>query len=208
MKSFAKPTQRWLPIGALVVGSLLLSACAGLRSVSTEVSSYGDWPADRQAGTYAFERLPSQQARAADTEVLENAARPALEKAGFKPAAEGQQPDVLVQVGARDSRYIDSPWDDPLWWRGGFGYWRHGPWISPRWQLSLRNDFPRYESQVGVLLRDRSTGKPLFEANALADTGSRADARLYGALFQAALMDFPKLGMNPRRVVVELPPSP
>ena len=208
MKSRATPVQRWLQRGALVMGGLLLTACAGLRSVSTEVSSFGDWPAERKAGTYAFERLPSQQAQAAETELLENAARPALEKAGFKPAAAGEQPDVLVQVGARDSRYIDSPWDDPLWWRGGFGYWRHGPWISPRWQLSLRSDFPRYESQVGLLLRDRATGKPLFESKALADTGSRADAQLYGALFQAALMDFPKLGMNPRRVVVELAPAP
>jgi Domain of unknown function (DUF4136) len=208
MKSRAIPVQRWLQLGALVIGGLLLSACAGLRSVSTEVSSFGEWPADRKPGTYAFERLPSQQARATETEALENAARPALEKAGFKPAAEGQQPDVLVQVGARDSRTIDSPWDDPLWWRGGFGYWRHGPWISPRWQLSMRNDFPRYESQVGLLLRDRASGKPLFESKALADTGSRADAQLYGALFQAALMDFPKLGMNPRRVVVELSSTP
>ncbi len=208
MKSRAIPVQRWLQLGALVMGGLLLSACAGLRTVSTEVSSFGEWPAERKAGTYAFERLPSQQARAAETEILENAARPALERAGFKPAPEGQQPDVLVQVGARDSRYIDSPWDDPLWWRGGFGYWRNGPWISPRWQLSLRNDFPRYESQVGLLLRDRATGKPLFESKAMADTGSRADAQLYSALFQAALMDFPKLGMNPRRVVVELLPTP
>jgi hypothetical protein len=28
---------------------------------------------------------------------------------------------------------------------------------------------------------------------------------LLGALFEAALMDFPRLGMNPRRVVVQLP---
>jgi len=199
---------RRLMLAALLAGSAVLAGCAGMRSVSSEVSSFGEWPDGRSAGGYAFERLPSQQAQATETEMLENAARPALEKAGFKPAAEGQQPDVLVQVGARDSRFVTSPWDDPLWWRGGFGMWRNGPWMSPRWNMSMRYDFPRYESQVALLLRDRASGKPLYETRAATETGSRADPALYGALFQASLMDFPRLGMNPRRVVVELPPSP
>lgn len=208
MLASTRSATRRLMLGALLAGGVVLAGCASLRSVSSEVSSFGEWPAERQAGTYAFERLPSQQAQASETEMLENAARPALEKAGFKPVAEGQQPDVLVQVGARDSRFVTSPWDDPLWWRGGFGYWRGGPWMSPRWNLSMRYDFPRYESQVALLLRDRATGKPLYETRAATESGSRADAALYGALFQASLMDFPRLGMNPRRVVVELPPSP
>ena len=144
--STASNTRR-LMAAALLAGSAVLAGCAGIRTVNSEVSSFGEWPDGRSAGTYAFERLPSQQAQAAETEMLENAARPALEKAGFKPAAAGQQPEVLVQVGARDSRFVMSPWDDPLWWRGGFGYWRGGPWLSPRWGLSMRYDFPRYESQ-------------------------------------------------------------
>ena len=199
---------RRLMLGGLVLGTALLTGCAAMRSVSSEVSSFGEWPDGRSGGSYAFERLPSQQAQASETEMLENAARPALAKAGFTPAAAGQQPDVLVQVGARDSRFVTSPWDDPLWWRGGFGYWRHGPWMSPRWNLSMRHEFPRYESQVALLLRDRASGKPLYETRAATETGSRADAALYGALFQASMMDFPRLGMNPRRVVVELPSSP
>ena len=208
MHASTSSLARRLMLGGLLAGALTLSGCAALRSLSTEVSSFGEWPAERQAGTYAFERLPSQQAQAAETELLENAARPALEKAGFKPAAEGQMPDVLVQVGARDSRTISSPWDDPIWWRGGFGYWRHGPWLAPRWNLSMRYDFPRYESQVALLLRDRASGKPLYETRASAETGSRAGVELYSALFQASLMDFPRLGMNPRRVVVEVGAAP
>lgn len=208
MHASTSSLARRLMLGGLLAGALTLSGCAALRSLSTEVSSFGEWPAERQAGTYAFERLPSQQAQAAETELLENAARPALEKAGFKPVAEGQAPDVLVQVGARDSRTISSPWDDPIWWRGGFGYWRHGPWLAPRWNLSMRYDFPRYESQVALLLRDRASGKPLYETRASAETGSRAGVELYSALFQASLMDFPRLGMNPRRVVVEVGAAP
>jgi Domain of unknown function (DUF4136) len=202
-----RSSTRRLLLTPLLVFAALLGGCAGVRTLSSEVSSFGEWPADRKPGNYGFERLPSQQAQPQETELLEGSARAALQKAGFTEAAAGQQPDVLVQVGARDSRFVVSPWDDPLWWRGGFGYWRHGPWMSPRWGLSLRYDFPRYETQVALLMRDRATGKPLYETRAASETGSRAGAATYGALFQAALMDFPRLGMNPRRVVVELPPS-
>jgi hypothetical protein len=191
----------------LLASAVLLGGCATLRSVSSEVSSFGEWPAERRPGTYAFERLPSQQARAAETEVLEASARQALAKAGFTPAAAGQAPDVLVQVGSSDARVLNSPWDDPLWWRGGFGYWRHGPWGAPRWGLGMHLDVPRYERQVGLLIRDRASGRPLYETRASNEGNSPASADLLAAMFEAALMDFPRLGMNPRRVVVELPPT-
>lgn len=192
----------------LLLAGALLAGCSGIRTVSSEVSSFGDWPVERQPGTYAFDRLPSQQAMAEETERLEAAARPALEKAGFKPAAEGQAPDVLVQVGTRALRTDAYPWDDPLWWRGGFGYWRHSPWAGPYWGIGLRYDRPRYDREVAVLLRDRASGKPLFEARASNEGSYPAEGATLGAMFEAALMDFPKLGVNPRRVVVQLPGAP
>ena len=207
MQQPARLQRRWLLTG-LLAATAVLAGCAGVRTVSSEVSSYGEWPEGRTPDSYAFERLPSQQAQAADAERLEAAAAVALAKVGFKPVDNGKEPDVLVQVGARDSRFVVQPWDDPLWWRGGFGYWRHGPWGSPRWALSMRYDFPRVETQVGLLLRDRASGKPLYETRAASESNVRADSVTLGAMFEAAMMDFPRLGMNPRRVVVELPPAP
>jgi hypothetical protein len=193
--------------------AMLLGGCAGLHTLSTDVSSYGEWPAGRTPGSYAFERLPSQQARPAESDALEASARAALDKAGFKPAEPGKEPEVLVQVGAVDGRVAFVPWDDPLWWRGGFGYGRfggYGPWGGPRWGLgmgvgfSARYDLTRYETQVALLIRDRASGKPLFESRASSDSLNRADPATLGALFQAALVDFPRLGPNPRRVDVPL----
>ncbi len=197
--------HRRLLLAGCVAGAAVLAGCATVRSVTSEVSSFGDWPAGRVPGSYAFERLPSQQAQAQESERLEAAAVGALAKAGFKPVEAGKEPEVLVQVGARDSRYVVQPWDDPLWWRGGFGYWRHGPWGSPRWAMGMQYDFPRYQTQIGMLLRDRTSGKPLYETRAVTESNVRADSATLGALFEAALMDFPRLGMNPRRVVVQLP---
>lgn len=207
MQERAGPHRRWLLAG-LLAATAVLAGCAGQRRISSEVSSYGEWPEGRIPGSYAFERLPSQQTQAAEAERLEAAAAAALAKAGFTPVDEGKEPDVLVQVGARDSRFVMPPWDDPLWWRGGFGYWRHGPWGSPRWSMSMSYDVPRYETQVGLLLRDRASGKPLYETRAATESNVRADSATLGALFEAAMMDFPRLGINPRRVVVELPPAP
>ena len=193
--------------GAVLLSLAALTGCASLRSVTSDVSSFGEWPVDRKAGSFAFERLPSQGARPAEATALESAALPALLKAGFSPVAAGGAPDVLVQLGARSQRSDYGVWNDPLWWRGGFGYYRHGPWLSPRWSLAMRSDFERFDREVAVLLRDRASGKPLFEARAVNEGAlDTANAATLGAMFEAALMDFPKLGINPRRVTVS--PAP
>ncbi len=189
----------------VLASALLLAGCAAFNTLTVYVSSTGDWPTDRRAGSYAFERLPSQPAQAEDTAALEAAAQGALLKAGFTPAAPGQEPAVLVQVGARDRLIGVQVWDDPLWWRGGYGNWRYGPWMSPYWGMSGWTQVPRYEREVALLIRDRASGKPLFEARASSEASGSPGARALAAMFDAAMMDFPRLGLNPRRVVVTLP---
>ena len=85
---------------AVCAAALLVAGCASLNSVAVDVSSQGSWPADRKPGSYAVERLPSQQANAAEQDRIEAAALPALEAAGFTRVPL-EQADVLVQVGAR-----------------------------------------------------------------------------------------------------------
>lgn len=184
----------------------LLAGCASLSNVSSDVSSFGDWPGDRKPGTYAFDRLPSQQQpqQLAETEKVEAAARPALEKAGFTPAPDGQAPDVLVQVGVRSTTTERYVWADPVWYRGGFGTWRYSPWMGPGWgwSMSARVEPARYDREVALLLRDRASGKPLFETHASNEGSGSLGATTMAAMFEAALLDFPHLGVNPRRVVV------
>ena len=77
--------NRRLALASLGAAAVLsLTACASLNSVSADAQSFGSWPAARQAGTFAFERLPSQQRDAAGQATLEDATRGALLKAGFK----------------------------------------------------------------------------------------------------------------------------
>lgn len=195
-----------LAAGALAATAapLLLVGCATLNQLSAEVATFGDWPPGRRPGTYAFERLPSQQAQAELQQRLEDAARPALEKAGFQPAAPGSEPDLIVQLGARVTRTERSPWDDPLWWHGGVGRWRHSPWRGPYWGASWYYEPPRYDREVALLVRERASGKPLYEARASSEGNYGSTETLLRPLFDAALFDFPATGPNPRTVRVPL----
>ncbi len=201
--------RRWLQTaggGAALAALAGLGGCASMQQLSAEVSTFGSWPAGRKPGSYAFERLPSQQARAELMQQLEDAAAPALARAGFQPVAPGAEPEVLVQVGLRISRTDASPWDDPLWWHGGFGTWRYSPWRGPYWGIGWRSDPARYDREVALLLRDRASGTPLYEARASSESFQRSADGALAPLFQAAMTDFPATGVNPRTVTVPLAP--
>lgn len=201
-----QPRRRTMLAAAATAAALaatLLAGCAALNTMHAEIATWGDWPADRKPGRYAFDRLPSQAAQPEAAARLEDAARAALEAAGFTPAAPGQEPDVLVQVAARNARADIEIWADPLWWRGG---WLPGRrvWIEPLWWPDLHAR-TRYEREVALLLRDAATGKPLYEARASNEGTQAAGSSLQQALFRAALADFPRTGPNPRQVTVTLP---
>lgn len=128
-------------------------------------------------------------------------AQAALEKAGFKLAADAKSADVMVSLGVRVSPQDRSPWDDPLWWRwhGNYGHWRYGPgWRgnAPFWTEK------RYDREAALLIRDRASGEPLYEAHASNDGMTMGESTLAGALFEAALADFPKTRSEPHRVSV------
>lgn len=183
----------------------LAAGCATIEQVAVEVRSFGDWPAGRTPGRFAFDRLPSQQAvNASRQAALENAARTALQAAGFQPAAEGTAPEVLVQLGARVSRTDPSPWDDPMWWHGGWVPGRHPPWRGPVWGARLRWDNPRYERQVALLIRDRATGQPLYEAHASTEGYQSSLDGLLTPMLRAALADFPRARPEPHTVRVPI----
>lgn len=209
-------TRRLILASLGAVTALALSGCAALNSVSADAQSFGSWPAGRQPGTYAFERLPSQQRNEPAQERLEQAARAALEKAGFSAAADPKNADVMVSLGARIARTAVAPWDDPLWWRwnGSYFHWRYGPAWRPyysRWGYSYPMDpmmERRYDREVALLLRDRKSNEPLYEARASNDGLTEGDLTLLSALFEASLVDFPQTRPEPHRVTIPLGGTP
>lgn len=187
----------------LLSAALLLSGCAALKTISPEVRSFGSWPEGRAAGTYAFERLPSQQQPLSRAAQWEQLAAPALAKAGFKLAADPAKADVIVALGVRVGVSDADPWTDPLWyrWNAPLYAWRYG--MPPRSHpLFIER---RYEREAGILIRDRASGQPIYEARASHDGATRGDDTLMAALFEAALADFPKARPEARFVPIQLP---
>ena len=193
--------------GLLAFAAVALGGCAAFSDVRSDVSSFSTWPAGRQPASYVFERLPSQQAQPEQQQRLEDAARAAVQAAGFTPAADAQAADVSIQLGARVNANERSIYDDPFWWRGGgfFAYGRGRGGIGA-WGPGLRFDAPSYEREVAVLIRDRKTGQALFEARASNDGASPSIGHLLGAMYAAALQDFPNAGANPHKVVTRIAP--
>ncbi len=188
----------------LTLAALALGGCATMNQLDSDVSTFSQWPAGRKPASYAFERLPSQQARADQQQTLEHAARRALEAAGFTPEPDENAAEFRIQVGARVSPNERAFYDDPLWWRGSHYVHRRRSYYSPYGGFNLAA--PSYEREVAVLIRDRKTGQALYEARATTDGTSSASSTLLAAMFEAALKDFPNTGLNPRRVRVELSP--
>lgn len=200
-------------LASLLVIGVGLSGCASFNSVSSEVSTYGEWPAERPAGRYVIERLPSQQAQPKDQDDLEQSAMKALAGAGFAPAPDKASADVIVQIGGRVTRFQAAAWDDPLWWPAygpfaprwyGGGFW--GRPYSPIWgPMGPRSERPEFMREVGVLIRDRATGTPLYEARARNDGITNGGYPVLGAMFAAALKDFPRVKNEPHDVQITLP---
>ena len=193
---------------SVVAVTLLLGGCAAMNNLDNEVSTYGAWPGERKPASYGFERLPSPQAHPERQQMLEDAARGAVESAGFAPAAEAADAVYLMQLGARVTS--NDPWYDfdPMFWHGGLRY-GHGfgfrRWGRDPWGFGAGFDSaPSFEREVVVLIRDRKTGQLLYEAHASNSGPSASIDRLLPPMFRAAMRDFPGSSPNPHNVTVLL----
>lgn len=199
--------RRLLAAMTAATAATAITGCASIDNVAVDVSSQGSWPASRKPGTYAIERLPSQQANAGEQDRIEAAALQAIEGAGFKRAASAEQAEVLIQVGARVFEVVRrDPFASNFYWRND--WWFYGPrrpfFYGPPFGYSYASDFPDYQREAGVLIRDRASQQIVYETRA-SHLGRWNSEALLPALFEAAMKDFPMPALNPRTVVVTLP---
>lgn len=203
--------SRMLARGAMWCAAIALTGCASLNSVTSEVSTFGDWPSGRAADTYAFERLPSQLNDMERQTRIEDAARPAIEAAGFKPGANAQAANVTIQLSARVEAAERLPTDDPFWWHSGrfsarYGMgWGGGIAVEPGFGYGGVYERRTYRREVDLLIRDQKTGVVLYEAHASNSGGTPSIDAFLHALFASAMKDFPNAsGGQPRQVTAPI----
>jgi len=215
-------------IGGLALG--LLTGCASVYRVDSQVQSFARW-ADAAAPTaaaatnaipqapqlYRFERLPSQAAEnaARGQTDLEAIARTALAKRGWTPAEPGVSARWSVQVNAGTLKLPRAPWEEP--W-DGFGYGGFGGFGFPGrdyvvtgsgqviWApVFMRMDLPYYQRKVSLLVRNAGSGQVVYETHAAHDGRWNSSPELWGAMLDAALLDFPTPPAGVRQVNIDLP---
>ena len=192
----------------MVVSALLLSGCAGMRVVDTDVRSFVTPPGIQPGATYRFERLPSQQADAGAQTRLEAMAQAALTKVGLVRQDSGADYSVQVAASLRVDPY--APWDPPYGGRLSLGFGvRHG-----HIGLGVNRPFmpgfgwgesPYYWREVSLVIRHLASGQVVYETQGAHDGRWSDSEAVLPAMLDAALAGFPNPLLGPRRINIEIP---
>ena len=191
--------MKWITL-PLLCAALWLTGCASTRLVDSDVQSFSQLAGAPARPTYAFERLPSQQAQGAQQSAVEEQARLALAKVGLHQ--DSAAPFYRVQAHARiDLQAYPDYWDGPGWgwggWGGGRGFYGG---------LSMRFPPPTlYRREVGLILREAASGTVVYETRAVHEGVWTDNPAVFAAMFDAALSGFPTPPTGPRRIVLEIP---
>lgn len=199
---------------SVAVLALFMAGCSTMRLVDSDVTAFSRWSAAPPApGTpYRFERLPSQQALAAqqDQDRVEALARTALAKVGLDlaPNVARYSVQVLVSTLVLDRGFYGSPG------YGGFGYpmtgvfmggGSRGASLGLGMSFPLRFPDPYFKRELSILMRELSTGQVVFETRAVHDGVWSDTLAVLPAMLDAALLGFPQPPPGTRRVNVEIP---
>ena len=190
---------------AVLALSALLTGCATLSTLETEVLSFTTAPASLNPGPFTFERLPSQYQEPNQTLAFEQMAQAALEQRGFTRNDAGAQYSVQIGAWSTDAVLV---YPDPFFGRLASPYfgrprlWHGRMFYGPPWP-----DRELYLSRVRLEIRDLGTGKVVYESTATNEQTWFNAAKMFPAMFEAALADFPSPPSWPRKVTVKLPES-
>lgn len=189
-------------LAAALVAAGTLTGCASYRMNNT-VQAFSGLQALPPNPTYRFERLPSQAAQTGQDQ-LEALADPALHRAGLR--RDDAAPRYAVTVSASINQGA-SPWPGPgmTSFGVGLGVGGHGGGVGlgiggPLFGMQQ----PWYLRQVGVLLRDLSSGRVVFESHANSDGPWLDPSVAIPAMFDAAMQGFPNPPPGLRNVDLNL----
>lgn len=193
----------------VVFSVLVLSGCAGVRLVDTDVRSFVTPPGVTAGAAYRFERLPSQQASAAQAR-LETLTQVALGKVGLMRKDTEAGYSVQVTYSLRVDPY--APWEQPYGGRAGLslGFGMRSGHFGLAAGRPLMPGFgwgesPYYWREVSLVIRHLASGQVVYETQGAHDGRWSDSGAVLPAMLDAALMNFPNPPRGPRRIELEIP---
>jgi hypothetical protein len=194
-----KPMMKRLSGAMAIVAAVVLAGCASTYVLDNTVQSFSQLQGLPSPATYRFERLPSQQDPAQMQ--LEAIADPALNAVGLR--RDDANPRYSVQISARTAETL-SPWADP-WGPYGWGGWGGWGWHR-RWGAGFGMNYepPWYHREVNVIVRELAGNRVVYESRAISDGPYFDAAKVFPAMFQAAMQGFPNPPQGPRVVNIQI----
>jgi len=200
----------WRASACAVVSLLVLTACAGLRTVDSDVTAFSQWknapPGPNTA--YRFERLPSQQLPQEQQDAVELVARAALAKVGM--VLMSAAPRYAVQVVTSSQPITDSyggysGFGGPgVFLGGGSGGSGGGVGVGLSFPLG-RGASSSVRHDLTIVMREVSKQQVVFETRATHGGTSGDKLAVLPAMMDAALRGFPEPPPGTRRINVEAP---
>lgn len=200
----------WRLVAVGIVSWWVLTGCAGLRTVDTDVTAFPKWTAAPPGPNtaYRFERLPSQQVPQEQQDAVELLARDALARVGMalNPAA----PRYAVQVVTNSQPVTDSyggygGFGGPgVFLGGGSGGGGSGVGVGLSFPLG-RSASVSVRHDLTIVMREVATQQVVFETRATHGGTSGDKLAVLPAMMDAALRGFPEPPPGTRRINVEAP---
>lgn len=187
----------------------LLTGCAGMRVVDSQVLAVANVPAGAQlqGAKYRFERLPSQLNNP-EAGLAEQQAEQALAAVGLQ--RDDAQAQLSVLVSFQGIQYVADPWGYRFPYHGPYGsiaVGRGAPWgTGIGVGMGMRLPPPtQYRREVSLILRDLKSGQVVYETRA-SHEGPWSDSNtIFATLFKAALANFPNPPAGMQRVNIQIP---
>ena len=206
--------RAWTALFLIATSLWLVTGCASVRLVDTDVTAFSKWTATPPGpGTaYRFERLPSQQNPAAQQDAVEADARAALAKVGLElnPAVARYSVQVVATTQIIERGY---PGYDGVF-GGGFGGFSGGSGVflgggsrGAGFGLSFPMRFPEptyFKRELSMLMRELATQQVVFETRAFHDGVWSDTQAVFPTMMDAALRGFPEPPPGTRRINVEI----
>lgn len=202
--------------------AMLLTGCA--TTISSDVTTFHQWPADIQDKSYVFEAPPAQD----DTLELrsyQDLVRGQLARLGFQEAAAGATPSLKVamrfmttDVPVRVLEEVYQPfyprahfmfanpynryWGGRRYWGGGW----YSPFYDPFWYgMPMYTERIRhyYKREMQVAIKSAADGRRLFDVTVHNTSRELSTPAVMPALVQSAFQGFPGVSGVARRVELE-----
>lgn len=208
MRTATWPITRFFSMVLAAMAMTLLSGCASMRLVDSDVTSVVAVPPGMSllGAKYRFERLPSQ-VHNPEAGLAEQQAQAAMTAVGL--VRDDAAASLSVMVGFSGTQYPADPWGRPIapGWTP-YGNLTIGAGWGSHIGLGVGMRFPpptHYRREVSLIMRDLQSGQVVYETRA-SHSGPWSDsAPIFGTLFQAAMANFPNPPPGLRRVNIELP---